>query len=188
MSTYFPPEGSNAIVTYGSNGGAYENPLESLPDDLGSLPSVVDGSDYNVEQFIRDLFQPFGAEQVVNREYNSIEAAKQRYWASEENQANRDWQSYMSNTSYSRAVADMKNAGLNPILALSSGFGGANTGNSVATSGSSSSYNVNNADTASDLISAILNGLGNTIEGIASIFGKKSSSKTINNYTNTKKS
>lgn len=42
----------------------------------------------------------------MQMDYNAAEA-----------KANRDWQEYMSNTSYQRAMEDLRRAGLNPILA-----------------------------------------------------------------------
>lgn len=61
------------------------------------------------------------ANSEAEREYNSAEAQK-----------NRDFQLMMSNTSYQRAVEDMRKAGINPILAAQNG--GASTGSGAMAS------------------------------------------------------
>lgn len=86
-------------------------------------------------EYLQGLMASQGQEAIESRLYNSIEAQK-----------NRDWQEYMSNTSYQRAVADLQKAGLNPILAAK--VSGASTPSGYAASHSSS------GDTLSDLLKA----------------------------------
>lgn len=77
-------------------------------------------------QLARDMY----FQDTVNR-FNSSEAQKSR-----------DWQENMSNTSYQRAVQDLKLAGLNPVLAYSNG--GASTPQGATANSSSSRTNSTN--------------------------------------------
>lgn len=86
------------------------------------------------------------------------EATENRLFNMQEAQKNRDWQEYMSSTSYQRAVADLQKAGLNPILAYQQG------GASTPTGASASSNNV-----SGDTLSSILNSFANLVSSASSV-------------------
>jgi len=69
---------------------------------------------------------------IMQGVYNHIENTAAMNYNSAEALANRQFQERMSNTSYQRAVEDMKKAGINPILAFANG-GASTPGGSAGT-------------------------------------------------------
>lgn len=88
-------------------------------------------------------------------DYNAQEAAK-----------NRNWQQYMSNTSHQREIADLKAAGLNPILSAHGGNGASVTSGATA-SASMPSGAKGDVDTSSN--SAIVSLLGSWLNSVTSL-------------------
>lgn len=125
---------SSAQQVSGSSSNDYDNILEKL------------------QGYFQGLITNQGEQNEINRNFNSAEAALNREFQSSEARIQRDWNEYMSNTAYQRAMADMKKAGLNPILAYQQG-GASSSGTGIA-AGSAAAYTATGGDTLSTLLSS----------------------------------
>lgn len=97
------------------------------------------------QQYAYNSAQANMANQFTADQWNRAAAWNEAMWQkqadfnAEQAQIQRDWQERMSNTAYQRAMADMKAAGLNPILAYSQGGAQVPGGAAATVSGSSMS-------------------------------------------------
>lgn len=134
----------------------------------GEKPTIKDYFTGNVD-YARQL-EMLG----LQNQFTADQNARMMAFNADEAQKNREWQEMMSNTAYSRAMADAKKAGINPALIFSQGGASTPTGGSAYANaqGSSSGGARGNQAALANVIGSIF-GSANTAMKVYAMLSKK---------------
>lgn len=157
---WWPSAPSDPSVSYiGNEGETIGAADDSEASDYNSVingSSLTDSTDDDSYDSFRDI------ENYIDDIVSAIE--NQYQFNADEARKSREWSEMMSNTAFQRAVADMKAAGINPLLAINQ-LGGASTPSAAQASSGS-----NAASSLSSLYSSLTSQRGQSLNTAVSLF------------------
>lgn len=162
-----PPNWASSLI---NTGGQLVNTSANILNSTNRM-----GAQLNNAQSLNNAQAQWAAAQAMANTQMAFQAQMwedQKAYNSAEAQMNRDWQTEMANTAYQRAVADMKAAGINPILAYTQG--GAGTPAGAAASGTAPGGAMNSAqavETFANNTSDLMWGISNMLSSAAQVSG-----------------
>lgn len=108
-------------ISRGGNTWTVGSALGDIQNTLDTITAQSDKSSAKSNDYAMSANEWSASQAAIANQFNAYEAQK-----------NRDWQTLMSNTAHQREVADLRAAGLNPVLSAMGGNGAATTSGATA--------------------------------------------------------